>query len=56
MRAGNTALHAIAEVPEHGAPRPRKTIEGFASVTIRTMIPIGLSPALAADERRAPRA
>lgn len=47
-------MHAIAEVPERGAPR--KSIEGFASVTIRTMIPIGLSPALAADARRAPRA
>jgi len=47
-------MHAIAEEPERGPPR--RSIESFASVTICTMIPIGLSPALAADARRAPRA
>lgn len=48
-------------LPAHAAPPPvdarlRGTIEGFASVTICKMIPIGLLLALACEGRRAPRA
>lgn len=53
--AGELAL------PAHAAPPPvdarlRGTIDGFASVTICKMIPIGLLLALACEARRAPRA
>jgi hypothetical protein len=56
-RAG--ALAAELELPALAAPPPveprlRATIEGFSSVTICKMIPVGLLLALAFDDRRAP--
>jgi hypothetical protein len=52
--AAELALPAAA-VPPPVAPRLRATIEGFSSVTISKMIPIGLLLAPAFDDRRAPR-
>lgn len=54
-------LAAGLELPAHAAPPPvearlRAAIDGFASVTICKMIPIGLLLALACEGRRAPRA
>lgn len=50
--AAQLELRAVA-APPAVEPRLRATIEGFASVTICKMIPIGLLLALAFDERRA---
>lgn len=52
-------LASTLELAEHAAPPPvdvrlRATIDGFASVTICKMIPIGLLLALALEGRRAP--
>jgi len=57
-RAATLAAELVLP-PARAAPRPadaplRATIEGFASVTICKMIPIGLLLALAFDDRRAP--
>jgi hypothetical protein len=52
--AAELALPAGLAAPPPGAPRLRATIEGFASVTICKMIPIGLLLAPAFDDRRAP--
>jgi hypothetical protein len=52
--AAGLALPRALAAPPPVAPRLRAIIEGFASVTICKMIPIGLLLAPAFDDRRAP--